>query len=148
MKIYIGADHGGFEQKAQLMGYLGSQGHEVVDKGAFELNPEDDYPKFAFAVAEAVAIDQGAVGILSCRSSIGVCVAANKVKGIFASSVRSPEEAIEDKQHHDSNIVCLSGDHMSFDEMKSTIDAWLETGFDGGRHARRRDQIMNYEDTK
>lgn len=145
MKIYIGADHGGFEQKASLIEYLSNKGHEVIDKGAFEFDPGDDYPDFAFAVAEAVAKDPGSKGILSCRSSIGVCVAANKVQSIFASSVRTPEEAIEDRQHHDSNVVCLSGDHMTFEEMKSTIDAWLATEFDGGRHTRRRDKIMAYE---
>lgn len=147
-KIYIGADHRGFEQKVIISEFLQQKGYEVIDKGAYTFNSEDDYPDFAFAVAEEVSQDQGSKGILLCGSSIGVCVAANKVNGIFASQVRSPEEAKEDIEHHNTNVVCLTSDHLDVKAMKDILEVWLNSEFQGGRHQRRLDKIWEYEKTR
>ena len=145
MKLFIGADHRGFKDKEIIKAYLAKKGYDVIDKGAFELDPEDDYPDFAFAVAEAVAEDRGSKGILLCGSSNGVSVSANKVRGIFSSQVRSVKEAEEDIKHHNSNIVALSADQLSGNQMKEILDAWFGARFDGGRHKRRLDKIKLYE---
>ncbi|MBD3362607.1 RpiB/LacA/LacB family sugar-phosphate isomerase [Candidatus Dojkabacteria bacterium] len=144
-KIYIGADHRGFDKKELIKEYL-EKNFVVEDKGAYELNPKDDYPDFAFKVAEEVSKNFGARGVLICGSSIGIMVAANKVKGIIASNPRTPKEAIIDRQHHNSNILCLSADFMKIEEMKNIIEIWLNTRFDKGRHLRRINKIFEYEE--
>ncbi len=145
MKIAIGADHRGFALKEEVVTFLKAQGHEVVDKGAYELDPLDDYPLFAFAVAKVVANQQAERGILICGSSIGVTVAANKIDGIISSNPRTIEEAQEDRQHHNSNILALSSEHVSLVEAKDIINVWLETEFLGGKYQRRLDEIKEFE---
>lgn len=148
MKIYIGADHRGYKLKKQILEYLVKKGHDVIDKGAFKYDGEDDYPDFAFPVAEAVAEHKNCKGILLCGSSIGVTVCANKVMGIIGSQVRTAEEASEDILHHNSNVLALSADHLDFERIKDIIDVWLVTKFEGGRHERRINKIKMYEENK
>lgn len=144
-KIYIGADHRGFESKNKIKEYLELEGYEVEDKGAYEHDPLDDYPKFGIAVGEGVSNDPNSFGILVCGSSIGVTVAANKVKGIFASNPRTVEEAIEDKEHHGGNVLALSADNETLVTMMSIIKAWIETEPLGGKYEKRSEMIREYE---
>ncbi|MBP9758880.1 RpiB/LacA/LacB family sugar-phosphate isomerase [Candidatus Dojkabacteria bacterium] len=145
MKIYIGADHRGYKLKEEIQKYLEKKDYQVIDKGAFKLIPDDDYPDYAFSVAEAVTKNKGSKGILLCGSSNGVNVSANKVKGIFSSEVRSAEEAKEDIKHHNSDVLALSADNLNIDQMKEILDVWLTTEFEGGRHKRRLNKIWDYE---
>ena len=144
--IYIGADHAGFEFKEGVKKVLGELGEDHKDLGNAVLDPGDDYTDFAFAVAEAVVNDPGASGILVCGSAQGVCIAANKVKGIRASYATTPEEAVRTRDHNDANILCLSGWNQTPEGAKEIIAAFLKTPFSNAeRHARRIAKISNYE---
>lgn len=142
-KIFIGADHRGFDLKNKLVEYLNTS-VDIEDVGSFSYNPDDDYPDIAFEVAQKV-VAHDAIGILICGSSYGVCVAANKVKGIIATNPDSPIKAAEDRQHHGGNLLCLASDELSNEEAIQIINTWLNTEFDGGRHQRRIEKIKNYE---
>ena len=148
MKIFVGSDHGGFEYKAAVIAKIQSLGHEAVDKGAFSLDPDDDYPQFAFAVGEAVAAlpqDQ-AKGILLCRSGAGMTIAANKVSHVRAVQARSQEEVKHACEHNDANVLTLSADWLSEEEVLNLVEAFLVTPFSKeARHQRRVEQIAAYE---
>ena len=147
MKIYIGADHGGFEAKKELIAWLEKQGREVVDCGNTKLEKEDDYPDFAFSVAEHVAAEEGSFGILVCRSSAGMVIAANKVIGIRAVSCFDEKSTIHAREHNDANIIGLSGDWMNIKEMKKFINLFLNTKTSiEPRHKRRVGKILDYEE--
>jgi len=151
MKIYLGADHGGYELKEKIKGWMREWGqvnyetYEYEDLGAYELNPGDDYPDFAFAVAKAVAKDSESFGILSCRSGAGVVMAANKVKGIRAGSAHNIESAQHLKAHNNANILAVSGDWLNDEQAKEIIKVFLDTKFEAGRHQRRLAKIAQYE---
>lgn len=144
--IYIAADHRGFEIKKQIIDFLQSQSYQVEDLGAFTLNPEDDYPDYAFNLGSKV-VDQNAKGILLCGSGVGVSVAANKVKGVRAGAVETVEQAIKARTDDDINILVL--DAMTFDQSKDfeIIRTFLTTDFSGAeRHVRRIGKIKEYEE--
>lgn len=146
MKVYIGSDHGGFELKNYLKAWLVEQGHTVEDCGNTVLDPADDYPQYALAVAQKVVQDPESKGVLICRSGVGVSITANKVKGGRASLATSLEEVAHAREHDDLNILALSGDYMSKEEAKTYVTAFLETKFSQGeRHVRRLKQISDYE---
>ncbi len=144
MRIAIGADHRGFAHKGALSRLLEGEGHEVVDLGC--AGPEAcDYPDPAFAVGEAVAGGDCGRGILICGSGLGVCIAANKVVGVRAALCADEESARQTRRHNDSNVLCLGGDVVSAELAGRIVAAWLATGFEGGRHARRVEKIERYE---
>lgn len=145
--IYLGSDHAGHELKLEIASYLKERGREFKDLGNTISDPDDDYPDFAFAVAEGVAADADAFGILACGSAQGVCMAANKVKGIRAAAVATPEDARMTREHNAANVLCLSGWNRTIDEVKPIIDAFLTTEFTNEeRHVRRLAKISEYED--
>lgn len=145
--IYLGSDHAGHELKLEVAAYLEEQAQEFRDLGNTFNDPDDDYPDYAFAVAEAVAKEEGAFGILACGSSQGVCMAANKVKGVRAAPVSTPEEARRTREHNAANVLCLAGWSTTIEEAKPVIDAFLTTEFTGEeRHVRRLTKISEYED--
>jgi ribose 5-phosphate isomerase B len=145
--IYIGADHAGFEFKERIKKVLEDLSEKYQDLGNATLDPNDDYPDYAFAVAETVVKESGSFGILVCGSSQGVCIAANKVRGARAVSVTTPEGAIKTREHNDANILCFSGWSQVPEEAKVTIAAFLKTPFSNAeRHARRLAKISNYEE--
>ncbi|MBI3290500.1 RpiB/LacA/LacB family sugar-phosphate isomerase [Candidatus Microgenomates bacterium] len=162
MKIYIGADHGGFKLKEELKGYLGELGFEIEDVGATELNPEDDYPDFVIPVALRLAsvrlrslqaLAQGkptreqAFGIVIGRSGNGEAIAANKVKGARAALCRTVEDARLAKEKNDANVLSLGADSTDLEAAKTIVKTFLETPFsDNARHARRIKKITDYED--
>ena len=146
MQIFIGADHGGFLLKTKLFMWLRENGYLVDDCGANELNESDDYPDFAFGVAEGVYREKGSRGILICGTGSGMCIAANKVKGVRASIPTSIKEARLTREHNDANILCLSGWDVGFHKATKVVEKFLITQFSGEeRHVRRLEKIKNLE---
>src|SRR3989344_6897439 len=143
MKVYIGADHGGFNLKEKVKHKLVEWGFDVEDMGAKTLDPDDDYPEFAYAVAKKVSEDPSASrGILLCRSGVGMDIVANKVKGIRSAQVFNEEMAKKSREHEDANILTIATDYLSEENMMQIIKIWLETPFSNeARHARRIEQV-------
>ena len=152
--IYVGADHAGFALKEKMKNYLGKLGYKVVDKGNFVYDKDDDYPDFGYKVAKAVSKSKNK-GILFCGSGQGVCIAANKVKGIRAVMAWDKKTARLGSEHSDANILCLpggkirkkvSGLGLSEKKAKEIIKAWLGTKFSKAkRHIRRINKIKKIE---
>ncbi|PID29473.1 MAG: ribose 5-phosphate isomerase B [Candidatus Cloacimonadota bacterium] len=140
-KIYLGSDHGGFELKEKLVGYLISQGYDVVDLGTRSTDSVN-YPEFGRKVAEHVLKD-GCMGVIVCGTGLGISIAANRIKGIRAALCHSVEYAKLAREHNNANILALGGrfteDILAFD----ILDTFLETNFEGGRHQARVDDIDN-----
>lgn len=139
MKIFIGADHNGFELKATLIAALRQSGHEVHDTGDVELQPDDDFPQFAAqAVTAMKAAGDDARGILICGSGQGMCMAANRFKGIRAALVWNVHEAHAARNDDDSNVLCLPARSVNSDEAIAITEAWLATAFAGAPRFKRR----------
>lgn len=145
-QVYVGADHGGFRLKDVIVKELRGKGWMVSDfTGKYD--PEDDYPDVGFKVGEKVA-RENAFGILICRSSAGICMVANKVKGVRAASCLTEVQARLTREHNDANILCLSGDLVSEELNLKIVDVFLETLFSSEeRHIRRVQKISQYETT-
>ena len=144
--IYLGSDHAGFKLKQDVMAILNELGEAYRDLGNAALDPKDDYSDYAFAVGEAVAKEPGAFGILVCGSSQGVCMAANKVKGVRAAAIAGHEDAVKTREHNDANVLCLSGWNQTKDEARPIIATFIGTPFtQEERHARRLGKIAEYE---
>ena len=144
MKISIASDHAGFEEKQLLIDYLRELGHEVIDRGP-ENDDRVDYPDFAALVARDVASGAAEFGVLVCGTGIGMAVAANKVHGIRAANVTSPEFAALAREHNDANIVTVSGRFVDDATNRAIVKTFLETEFGGGRHEGRVEKIMQLE---
>ena len=144
MRIAIGADHRGYAHRDALVAGLREAGHEVVDVGGRAPGPTD-YPEPAFAVGELVAAGRCERGVLVCGSGTGVCIAANKVPGVRAARCCDPDDARLSRRHNDTNVLCLSGDGLTAERAWEIVRGWLETAFEGGRHARRVARITEYE---
>ncbi len=144
MKIAIGSDHRGIDVKNRIFHFIQSLGHEIVDLGP-DQSESVDYPDFAFQVAHAVGEKRVDRGILICGTGIGMCIAANKVLGVRAAPCHDPVTAEMSRRHNDSNILCLSADLLGDDLIERMLRLWLETPFEGGRHARRVNKIKDYE---
>jgi ribose 5-phosphate isomerase B len=144
MKIAIGSDHRGFEAKARILTILHQLGHEVFDAGPHG-RESADYPDFAFEVARAVGEGRAERGILICGTGIGMCIAANKVRGVRAAPCHDCVTAEMSRRHNDANVLCLSADLLGEDLIDRMVRIWLETAFEGGRHARRVEKITRFE---
>ena len=144
MKIAIGSDHRGFEVKKRIRTVLQQLGHEVMDVGT-EGSESVDYPDYAFEVAKAVSEGRADRGILADGTGIGMCIAANKVKGVRAAPCHDSITAEMSRRHNDSNVLCLSADLLGDELIDRMLRIWLETEFEGGRHARRVDKITRFE---
>ncbi|WP_214690428.1 MULTISPECIES: ribose 5-phosphate isomerase B [unclassified Exiguobacterium] len=144
MKIAIGADHGGFNLKKEIVALLEELGHEYKDFGT---NSADsiDYPDVAIPVAEAVAAGEFDRGILICGTGIGIGIAANKVKGIRAALVHDSFSAKATRQHNDSNIMTMGERVIGPGLALDLVTTWLDTDFEGGRHSNRVDKMSAYE---
>ena len=149
MTIFLGADHRGFELKEKMKEWLKDHGYTVEDFGAQKLEPEDDYPDFAIAVAEKVAENpEEHRGILLCGSGHGMDIAANKIKGIRATVVMSAEFAKRAREHNNVNIISLAADWTSPSDAAEIVRTFLETPFSGEeRHVRRLRKIGNIENS-
>lgn len=138
MKIYIAADHGGFELKNQIVTHLKEHNADVEDLGPKTLDKDDDYPIKAYDVATKVLAEDDAKGILVCRSGQGMAMAANRVNGIRAAIAWNEDVATETRQANDSNVLSLAADYMNQAEAFRIVDSFLATKFSGAeRHVRR-----------
>ena len=146
MNIAIGCDHGGFLLKEELIPYLRALGHTVKDFGCYEKS-SIDYPDYAFPVAEAVASGAYDRGIVICTTGIGVCICANKVRGIRCALCATLLQAELTRKHNNTNMLALGAEVTDATLSKQIVQTWLSTGFEGGRHARRVDKITGYENT-
>ena len=144
MKVSIASDHAGFEEKELLKPYLVELGHEVIDRGP-DSDDRVDYPDFAELVAKDVAGGEADRGVLVCGTGIGMAIAANKVDGIRAANVTTPEFAALSREHNDANIVTVSGRFVTDETNRAIVKAFLETEFGGGRHEGRVAKIMALE---
>ena len=144
MKIAVGSDHRGLTVKQRIVPLLRQMGHEVTDVGP--ANPGSvDYPDYAFEVGRAIGEGRADRGILICGTGIGMCMAANKVKGVRAAPCHDSITAELSRRHNDSNVLCLSADLLGEELIERMIRIWLDTPFEAGRHARRVDKIMQFE---
>ncbi|MDR1824349.1 MAG: ribose-5-phosphate isomerase [Bifidobacteriaceae bacterium] len=146
MRIHIASDHAGFELKQALEDHLNSEGHEVIDHGAFAYDPLDDYPGFCQEAAKAVMRDYGSIGIVIGGSGNGEQIAANKVHGVRAALVWSPRTARLARSHNDANIAAIGSREHTQAEAIEIVDAFLNEPFSGdARHLRRIKQILHFE---
>lgn len=144
MKIALGSDHAGFDRKEEVKVFLMAEGHEVVDVGT-NSNESCDYPDFARAVSEAVRNGEVERGILICGSGIGMSMAANKMRGIRAVQVYDDYTAEMSRRHTDANVMTIGGRRITREPALRIIRIWLETPFEGGRHQRRIDKMMDLQ---
>lgn len=147
MLLYIGSDHRGYNLKEKLKVFIANKGYSTVDKGNFRLEPADDYPDFAAAVAREVAADpENRRGILICGSGVGVSIAANKFSLIRAALASNPDQAYASRSDLNANILCLSADFIDEETAKKILSVWLQTPFSGEeRHRRRIKKIEEME---
>ena len=146
--IHIGADHAGFDMKEEIIRFLEQRHYEVVDHGAYELDPEDDYPDFILPVAVAVAEDPQSRGIILGGSGQGEAIVANRVMGIravvfYGEPVGSDESIIElSRQHNNANVLSLGARFLTDEIAIEVVDQWLDTAFsEEERHSRRIQKI-------
>jgi|SRR5438552_13960125 len=145
MRVAIGSDHAGFELKQHLVGTLERLGHDVDDLGTDSTEPVD-YPSFCAAVARAVVKGEVDRGIVLGGSGQGEQIAANKVRGARAALCNDLYTARLSRQHNDANVLSMGGRIVAFGLADEIVALWLSTGFEGGRHARRVEQIADLED--
>lgn len=138
MRILLGSDHAGWNLKTTIKAHLSSKGYQVSDFGP-ETAESCDYSEYALKVARAVAARECERGILICGTGLGMSMAANRVKGVRAALCSSEYMARMSRAHNDSNILCLGERVIGVGLALSILDAWLGTGFEGGRHQRRLD---------
>jgi len=144
MKIAIGADHAGYELKRKVEQILRSLGHDVVDFGT-DSTDSVDYPDFGLKVARSVAAGKCERGIAICWTGNGMTMAANKIDGIRASLCLNVDMARLAREHNDANVLTLASKYIPDDQVEDIVKIWLETGFEGGRHERRVNKIMDAE---
>ena len=145
MKIFIGADHRGFELKKKMISALTKQGYSIEDVGTHNAEESCDYPHFSLEVAKRVAQETGSKGILICMTGIGHSIAANKVPGAYAALCYNKEAAQLSREHNNSNILVLGSKFVAPDQILGIVEIWLKTAFEGGRHERRFEQIKDIE---
>ncbi|GLZ34924.1 ribose-5-phosphate isomerase [Lentzea sp. NBRC 105346] len=147
MRVYLGADHAGFELKGHLAKHLASQGHEVIDVGPAAYDANDDYPPFCIEAARRVVEDEGSLGIVIGGSGNGEQIAANKVRGARAALAYNVETAQLARQHNNAQLIGLGARMHTTEEAFEIVEAFLATPFEGGRHARRIGLLDTYERT-
>jgi ribose 5-phosphate isomerase B len=138
--IALASDHAGFEYKEQIRQNLQAQGYEVLDFGPY--TPDSvDYPDHAHPLAQAILQGKAQQGILLCGSGNGVAITANKYAGIRAALCWLPELARLARQHNDANVLALPARYVSLEQAQEMVQAFLQTPFEGGRHAKRVEKI-------
>ncbi len=149
IRLAIGADHGGFQQKQELVKILQSKGIEVLDKGPFILDPADDYTDFGAAAAREVALGGADAAILLCRSGVGMGITANRFHGVRAAVALDADTAKKSREHNASNVLVLPGSKLDLAACKEIIEAWLAEPFSQDeRHVRRLEkaETLTYDD--
>jgi len=145
MRIAVGSDHRGVAMRSKIVDLLKRLGQEVVDVGTDE-DTAVDYPDVAAAVANRVSDGEVERGILICGTGLGMSIVANKFPGVRAAPVHDDLTAELSRRHNDLNVLCLSGDILGEKLVDRLVEIWLDTPFEGGRHARRVDKIAAMED--
>lgn len=146
VRVYIGADHAGYELKNHLVSWLKEHNHEVTDCGPFVYDAEDDYPAFILRTAEGVAGDPGSLGIVIGGSGNGEQIAANKVRGIRAALAWSDDTAKLAREHNNANVISVGARMHPVEDATRFVEIFLGTPFSGAeRHARRIAQLASYE---
>jgi len=139
--IPIAADHAGFEMKEKLAKKLEQMGYQVQDLGATSMQPADDYPEYAHPLAREVSEGKVKRGVLLCGTGLGMSYVANRYPHVRAAVVWNPEVAKLARRHNDANVLVLPARCVSEEEAEQILTAWLDTPFEGGRHARRVEEI-------
>ncbi len=144
MKIALGSDHAGFNQKNKIKEHLINKGYEVIDVGTNSLD-SCDYPIFGIAAANEVASGNAEYGILVCSSGEGIMMSANKVKGIRCGIGYNDDVARLTREHNNANMIAFGATFMNNEDVIRRVDIFLNTEFAGGRHARRVGEIVDAE---
>ncbi|MGH9260460.1 MAG: RpiB/LacA/LacB family sugar-phosphate isomerase [Acidimicrobiales bacterium] len=145
-RIFVGADHAGFQLKGRLVDELRRLGYEPVDVGPAALDPADDFPDYAKPVAEAVSRGEARRGVLTCGTGLGMAYAANRYPKVRAAVAWAPEIAELARRHNDANVLVLPARFVSEQEGLEILHRWLDTKFEGGRHERRVAKIERDDD--
>jgi len=146
MRVYLAADHAGYELKVHLANHLPKQGYDVVDMGAKAFDPEDDYPVFCLHAGARVVADPGSLGVVIGGSGNGEQIAANKVAGVRAALAWNVETAQLCRQHNDANVVGIGARQHTLGEATAIVEAFLGGEFSGDeRHSRRIAEVTEYE---
>lgn len=144
MRVVVGSDHRGFSIRPKVVELVRQLGHDAEDAGTFSPDAVD-YPDVAAAVAGRVASGEVDRGILVCGTGVGMCIAANKFPGVRAAPCHDDITAEMSRRHNDANVLCLSADLLGERLIGRMIEIWLNTPFEGGRHARRLEKIAALE---
>lgn len=145
MRVAVGMDHAGLPLRSAIVPALEDLGHELIDCGT-DSGDSVDYPVHAARAARLVASGEVDVAVLACGSGTGVSIVANKFPGVRAVNARDPEEAELARRHNDANVLALAGRRVDERDVRGIVEAFLGTGFEGGRHQRRVDQITRIEE--
>lgn len=146
LRVALGADHGGFSLKTELLPWLKDQGYDVLDMGALAFDSTDDYPDFSRKVAQAITEEEANRGIIICGSGVGACIAANKVPGVRAGICHDTYSAHQGVEHDDMNILCLGARIIGIEVAKEIVSAFLGASFSKEeRHRRRLQKILAVE---
>lgn len=133
MKLSIGSDHAGYDLKKEIISFLQSKGHDVIDYGV--KSPESvDYPDFALTVADSVATKKYELGILICGTGTGMAITANKVRGIRAANCLTSEMAELARSHNNANVLCMGARLIDSENAKAITEKFIATNFEAGRH--------------
>ena len=145
MKIYLATDHAGFELKEFMKTHLNALNYEVVDCGALEMDPLDDYPDFIIPAAQKVASDPNSKGIIMGGSGQGEAIAANRIKGARAVVYYDGPLEIEklSRTHNNANILSFGSRFITHEKAAEAVDLWLSEPFEGGRHQQRIEKLDN-----
>jgi ribose 5-phosphate isomerase B len=144
MRIALAADHAGFAVKRRLIEELKRLGHRTADFGTDSVE-SCDYPDYATPAARSVAEGSNDRAILVCNNGIGMCMVANRIPGVRGALVYSERTAEMTRKHHDSNVLCLGGQQFPEEDLLKFVRVWLETEFEGDRHARRVQKVEALE---
>ena len=143
MRVHLATDPAGFELKNSIKTYLIDKGYDVMDHGAHDHDPLDDYPDFIFPCAKAIASEEDSRGIILGGSGQGEAMAANRIKGVRAAVYyNGPEQIVKlSREHNNANVLSLGARYMTAKEIYDIIDLWLNEPFVGGRHQRRIEKL-------
>ena len=143
MKIHLATDHAGLELKNAIKAFLFDKHFDIIDHGAYEYDPDDDYPDFIFPCAEAVSLDSKSRGIILGGFGQGEAMAANRVRGVRAAVYYGSEKEIVQlsREHNNANVLSLGARFISEQVIYEVIETWLDKPFEGGRHQRRIDKL-------
>ena len=144
MKIAIGSDHGGLEYKNAIAKHLKDKGYEIIDVGTYSLD-SCHYPLFGAEVGRKVASGECRFGVVVCTSGEGICIAANKIKGVRCGIAYNDDVARLMRQHNDANVISFGQKFMELNDVLNRVDIFLQTEFEGGRHQTRVDMISEIE---